>query len=777
MKKLIFVILFLSPRMLCAEISIKGRIVDKNKQALEYVKMTCESNNNNQKLEVLSDKEGNFEFSVTHGVWTVMGYYWGKKVFEKEIEVKDNVNLGTISVNKDLILNELTISADKPLIKRVQDKLVFNAQNFSLKNSLSGLDMLSYVPQVSVLSDKNIVIKGKLATVFINEQRFTPEEAITYLQNLRAKEIKQVEVQTAAASDLDANIQSGVLHIYTQTNKKGLVADASTSLDYSKKWYYKQNSGVNLNYGSEKWNIYGSTYYNNGEGLTHYKIINRYQQSKTGYFETSDYYFYPRELNYKIGGFIYPSKNRTLGIELNSKRLFPKDDLSVFNTEVKDVNLNLIDMRRGTTAGDFKQTRFNSMLFYKWESESLMSRLRLSAFYTHQNRDLDNDLSSYSTMNNNKNIIERNISSAYTNNYSFLMDYKKMWKSGLTVLTGLKNSSTKSRSNLNSSSIDNPVGTKTGYDYNENIAAVYGLLHFNINQKISTRVGFRAENTNLRGRSNTEQDNITKNYWHWFPSALITYTQSSKLSYQLKYSKTIYRPSFYFLTNFKVRASDNVYDIGNPYLKPEISHYVEASVQRKSIMFDVYYFNKQNTIAQSYETNGDITYHSNKNFGRSEQMGMDLSCQGKLSSWLFINYAGNFDYSKIPSNYSKKEQVSWNFNLNNIFTISERSKIELLVDYYSPVIGINYYSYNNYGASVAINQSFLNKSLNMRLAVNDVFNTRRIKTDFAVPLLEYKFYQKSLSRSISFSLSYSFATKQKIKSGKIDSSNEVINRL
>lgn len=131
--------------------------------------------------------------------------------------------------------------------------LIFNVEQTSLSVG-NTLDLLSKTPGVLVLNGA-ISIKNQTATIYLNGRRvyLSPSETTTFLQNLDASAIKQIEVITNPSSQFDAEAGT-VLNIITSKSitpgYKGSISSTYEQAIFAKyilgtSHFYK-NNWVNL---------------------------------------------------------------------------------------------------------------------------------------------------------------------------------------------------------------------------------------------------------------------------------------------------------------------------------------------------------------------------------------------------------------------------------------------------------------------------------------------------------------------------------------------------
>jgi hypothetical protein len=136
--------------------------------------------------------------------------YIGYDEVSKQITIDKDVSLETIILNESSeTLDEISIIAQKPTVKKEADRLTFNVENTALIEG-NILQVLKSTPGVLVI-DNSITVKNTVPTVFINNRKvnLTSNELTQLLEGSSANSIKSVEVITNPSARYDAS--SGVV--------------------------------------------------------------------------------------------------------------------------------------------------------------------------------------------------------------------------------------------------------------------------------------------------------------------------------------------------------------------------------------------------------------------------------------------------------------------------------------------------------------------------------------------------------------------------------------
>ena len=107
-------------------------------------------------------------------------------------------------------------------------------------------------------SDGKILLRNKPVTVLVNGRKtqLADEDMKSYMENLTSENIRRIEIQEVSGSDQDASNDGGVINIVTKKIPAGFRTIAKAGYTFRKEHYDQYKSGLNLNAGGEKWNIY-----------------------------------------------------------------------------------------------------------------------------------------------------------------------------------------------------------------------------------------------------------------------------------------------------------------------------------------------------------------------------------------------------------------------------------------------------------------------------------------------------------------------------------------
>ena len=759
--------------------SISGKIADKENNAISFAEIILTKNE--IKKTAISDEKGSFTLQLPeNGDYLLEILQDGNKIYSKTLTIKGNVSENIRLEN----FNENTIQGviiSKKVVQQVGDKLYFNVENSVLAKGNNGFEILQKSPKLSTNSEGNILLKNKSATILINGRKTNLSDADlnSYLQSLNSEDIKRIEIQDVASSDQDASTAGGVVNIVLKKNPKGFRAIAKTYYLFRKENYDAYNSSLNMNYGTEKWNIYSDISYYDSRNFGKANGIFNYNDGQKNVNNTEFKQNYDN-LGLRLGTMFYPNDKNTIGIEgyynKNKVIMNSDEDLNIFDNGIQTVNSKNFSLSE--TPSDLWYITLN----YNLVTDSLGSSLRFIGDIGRNNTQPFNDVSSEYPENSlldNHYLYETNsVSKYYTGQLDWIQKFKKDWKLNL----GTKFGSVERDNILNVNYLDNEewqedFNQKQDFDNRENISAGYVSLSKTFGKHF-LKAGIRIENTDVKGLNNINNQEVKQNYTKLFPNFYYKYDFGEDKNISFNYQRSIARPSFRDLNPFVIKQNDFLYQIGNPDLKPQYNDnfYLDYNFKKQSVSF--YAAFTGNMIHNTYYNNNGIVYYQPLNYGNAQGYGLDYSYNSDIFKIIYLNLTTGLFYNVFkPINLDRISGLAFYNNLYARIKTSKSTFIEVFNNYQTPSkyrnSDLSYY----YNMDLAFQKTFENNNLIIRFKISDVFNTQKDKNLSHYQDFTFNFYQKMLSRSFALSIQYTIDNQRKIKSSTVQSDNDSRERL
>ena len=729
-------------------------------------------------------KPGNYIVKATS-----VGY---NKALSKSFYVADGA--GTIAVpvlqmhEGSHSLQAVTISASKPLIEHEDGRVVMNVANSILAAGNSAMDILERAPGVSIDKDDNISLKGKQGvTVMINDKLtyLSADQLATLLRSTDGNTIQSIEIMANPSAKYDAAGNSGIINIKLKHTKQSGTS-GTVSIGGAKGAKFMDNSTISLNHKEGNLNVFGSFSHNDPirvNDITIDRIINSSNGGLT-YFDQQ----IQRQTNshnniYRLGADYETSNSNTLGFSVSG---YNNSSNGNINNDTQIQSIKGIPDSLVTTNSNAHST-------YKNLAINLNDKLKIDTNGQELSADLD-----YVKYNNNA-------FTQYNNNFFFAdgspqhptqvltnltpsdidirtakIDYVKPFNKTLKLEAGFKYSNVKSDNNLqaqvlNNGSFINDTTQSNHFIYTEKITAGY----VNLSKQwtgTSVQLGLRSEytqsNGNLIGRSN-----VNRHYLDFFPNVFINQALNSKNEISLSYSRRIDRPGYEDLNPFVYYLDPYTFRQGNAFLNPQYTNKYEADyIYNKTINVGLSYSHTSNVITDVVLTSGDKSFATQRNFNSYNVYNVDLNTPYTITKW----WSGDVDFNGFYQQYKADTVAGSNVSKSKAAFQAKATETFLFSNFKAEVTG----TYSSatvdgvaavkpyYGVDAGISRSFDHKKLNMKLAVSDIFKTRKYNVSSQV-LSNFVYIQRSDTRVVRLTATYNFGnTKIKTRQHKSGAEDE-----
>lgn len=191
---------------------------------------------------MLTDAQGCFALNQPKGEYLLHITLIGCEDIYQPVSLQGDKALGTLTLKtSSALLGEVTVTAARPIIKRLVDRVVFDAHHAIATAGGNALDLLREVPGLRVgQSSIDIIGKGGVK-VYVNdrETKLSGDELIDYLRSYDASQILKVEV-IPPPSKYDAAGNAGIINIRLKSRLKDYVGGTDSG---------SYNAGSNDNYG------------------------------------------------------------------------------------------------------------------------------------------------------------------------------------------------------------------------------------------------------------------------------------------------------------------------------------------------------------------------------------------------------------------------------------------------------------------------------------------------------------------------------------------------
>lgn len=697
---------------------------------------------------VTADTKGRFVFAkVAPGVYMVQASligYTTKTFGPVDASKGEDIEVGVIKLTSATkTLNEVTVSEQKALFEERSDRMVYNAEkDISIKGG-DATDVLKKIPSVAVDIEGNVQLRGSSnIKVLINNKpsSIVARSVSEALKQIPADIIKQVEVITSPSAKYDAEGTAGIINIITKKNTlKGTSGSISPNFGQWNNWpnasisHRMKDLTISANGGFSNWknkrNMQLLRSFTHGDTLTNQDQTQGIRGRGENLYGTINVDWDLDSLN-RIGAGV----NFYDGINTNWFDIrFQESSMGVPGQYFRRDMSRTYDWAGATVNLDYTR------LFKKPKKE-----VNLLMMYSFEGEDSDylSDL-----LNNANSIYYREKSYNISNNKegTVQLDFTNPLDSISTLEMGTKTIFRKILSDYRiASAIDGSDNfhdmpeLANVFDYAQQVTSAYLVYNRSPKKKWGVNLGARYEHTFIQANFLNGTAPFSINYGNIIPSLSLSRSLKKDQQIRLSYTQRIQRPQFFYLNPYVNQAdSKNQYG-GNPYLKPELTHSIEAnySVSIRQTSMNASFFLRQTNNAiegiNSVDSSG-VLKQIFQNVAENSAYGVNLSANTKITKKWTVNGSLNVFYNVLESAELKTRNADWMYriNLNSTIDFGKGIKAQLFGFYNSPRVNIQG-TYGGFGFyNVVIQKEVLKKKGTIGFGYDNPFNrTIKWQNDF-----------------------------------------------
>ncbi|HEX8333942.1 MAG TPA: TonB-dependent receptor, partial [Segetibacter sp.] len=201
----------------------------------------------------ITDKSGLAEFQrIAAGSYKVRVTMVNFSSYVSEAFAVNNdvITLPTLSlkVKAGTNLKDVTVTARKPFIQKLIDRIVVNVDNSIVSAGSTALDILERSPGITVDQNDAISLRGRAGVIIMIDGKVSPMTGAdlgNYLRNLPSNAIDRIEIITNPSAKYDAAGNSGIIDIRLKKDQR-LGTNGTFTTGYGQGVYPKANAGVTL---------------------------------------------------------------------------------------------------------------------------------------------------------------------------------------------------------------------------------------------------------------------------------------------------------------------------------------------------------------------------------------------------------------------------------------------------------------------------------------------------------------------------------------------------
>ncbi len=678
-------------------------------------------------------------------------------------------HLGTIKMQPNSTrLNGVEVSASAPRLMQEPGKFIFKPSPSEVAG-IDSYDLLRYAPLVSVENNTVSLLGKGTSTVYINGRKPVMDNAslMEMLRSVPADRIEKIEIIMSPNSSYKASTTGGIVNIVMKKNpNQGLTGSASVGaiyntekitpraslyLGYSKK---KLNASANLGYLYVNLQSCMETTYNYRDSYT--DILNSNNSLSTDHILYGDI-----SLSYDL------TKRSTLGTSFDIAGFERNSKSTTISSNYLRGTIDKYSKSYAETENPYRKPQMSIVAYYHLKTDDKGSNLDVSANYSSS---LNASLGTmqYASGVESREVVPYSLFKQNTTvdsyGYEFKADYSHSFHDGSSLKSGYEFDASHLSDDFVRLDHDGNEYVKNEsssnlFIYDEKVNALYITYNRKWSNVISTTLGLRAENTNVKGNQVSSNERFNRNYWNFFPKLnLLVGLADGKHNIALDLSRSIVRPFYNNLNPFKIWTSENTYSMGNIHLKPMIYSGAVLSYRFLGdyIIGASYNYGSDALSDYSFLAGNNTTVSSVANFGNEQS----LSLYGNVEKVFFngiwrmsLNAAAEYERNQGAIDGQDVSYKTWagEAGIRNIFKISSSGiRTTLSYNYYTPLRGISRVGHHKHLLSASFSKEF---KFGGTISV-DASNLLNYRRAYHYNTESYAYREKPKYNNISFQIRY-----------------------
>lgn len=778
-------IFLITPLCIFCQSNIQGVITDVSQGPLPNATLLLKNTSDSVLVKgEISNSSGIFAFqNIKPGSYFLQGSFIGMEDYFSgafDISQEGTKEFKIQLKEKSQVMEEVQITAIRPMIEAKPDKISFNVQGTINSIGNNGLDLLRKAPGVMVDNNNNLSILGRSGVKVLIDGKKVPmsgDELTQFLQSLNSDQIDRIDIISNPGAKYDAEGTGGVIDIRMKKDAR-IGWNGSLGLNASAGQYAHGNINGNASYRNQKYNVFAGVNYGLGR---RFNVI-RFSSVQNNLFlgESNTFLTDFHNTAIRAGMDFFLSKNTTVGVLVNHS-----------NSPTTG------EYRNRTTIANYPDKMIDSILIADNSNKrkGINNSYNINVLQQQGKGKLNIDLD-YGRYRNTQEILQPNTyylpdektiltasNSSYDaptdiDIYSAKADYELPLLGGNTSL-GAKWSKVATKNSYKFYDRNpNPVlniNRSNDFDYDEKVLAGYLNYSRNLNAAWAMNAGVRVENTDATGNLKAynpgqQEPPVEQKYTSVFPNAGITYQKNPLHVINLQYGRRINRPDYNVLNPFKEQLSELSFMKGNAFLRPEIVNNAEISYTafyQYTITAGYSYITDQITRLIGPDDNDPRANFINwDNLNTQKIYSLNMSLPFDIKKWwsCYINLNGTFtDNQAKYEDGSTVDVQAYNGVIyqQQTFSLPKGYKLECSGWFSSPGVWGGVFLYDpSFSLDLGVQKKFWKDRMNVKLSVSDIFKQSYWSGVSEFDGLRSEGREYNDNRRVSLSVNYDFGNKK-----------------
>ena len=678
--------------------------------------------------------------------------------------VSNNTDLGVIKmVESSTSLNEVTITAEKPIYAMEGEKLVYNVSEDPSIQTGTTEDALQNAPGVEVDVEGNITLRGVSSVeIWVNDKpsKLTEENLKTYLQTLPANAVARIETITNPSAKYATSAEA-VINIVTSAHIK---SNQFVSFGVNGSNQPFVSPWISYMWKKEKWSInaFASGRYSDRRNVSDSWALQRVDGENEGEYintwsDTTSQVSRNRRytanvflgVNYEIdstseisfdGGGFYNRGFSDMNRSQHQTYYYYPEEEAPYSTLFSDTTLSNTDDQSvfGHVGVDYTK---------KFDEKGHNLRIGLNGNLSNNaneqwyNRYYDDY--SFSYLDEHRYLLSKSKS------YGVSLDarYNRPYSENGELSYGLRadhhqSFATYDRYNDTLRQVIDSLRTYQFKDAETELSADVNWTHRWGGFTLSAGLGLETERT-IFDYDTYMPFGDDSTYWHVHlrPSIHLTYRTDNMHNWKLNYTMRVSAPNSSQITRFRSYGEDS-YTVGNPNgLEHSFTHNVEAGWQKYfesfgNIGLEAYGRWSANEISSLTDSEFDefldrvVSYSMPYNMGNSWRYGTSLNMTYRPSGFFNVrlyanlyNYGYHMEYDRAGVHQvDERDKWSWSVRVNAWAKIFDQLQLTASAFYNSPTLSLMSERKARYSLNMGLRSDFFKRKLSVFVNVQDIFN-------------------------------------------------------
>lgn len=757
--------------------AVTGRVVDAEGNPVAYATVVL-LKNGLQASGGSTDDQGAFRLKVGTGKYDIKVQFIGYKSVEQPIEITGDTDAGTFTLEADETrIDDVVVTAQ--LIKREADRFVVDVANSPVAIGKNAEELLKTAPGVWI-NDEKISINGNSGSkVYINDREVHMDDTqlMAYLRTLTADDIQKIEVIPQTGADYDASSSGGIIKLtLRRRTQSGLMGNVAT--------YGRVSSALtsispsfSLDYNHNRLNLYASGWYSYNNANDKVEEHTAYTSEQTTIDGASDNANKYNSAGGRIGAVYEFNPRHSIGAELN----YWYNRNPSTTTSITEHTTPMFVTRNTSFYDNFGDGQQITATFnYIWRVDDKGSVMKFLADYTDNTSNGNNRyFNSASTPIGVKDSTYTAMTDSHYRLGTATLSLDKVFSPKFVLKAGLKytlnNTSNIADYNGLAATGEWIHDDNSSFDigYTEHIGAAYAIASANLG-RVSLVAGLRGEYTHSLSKDRL----VKQDYFDLFPNANISYSLTPDGSYSLiaQYSRTISRPSFWYLTPTLSKISEYMYQTGNPDLKASYNNSVSLTAVLKykyTISLGASFVKnsmQQTTVVDA--DNPDMLVLMPLNFPTMDNYYLNVNLPFQFTPWwsLNLNATGIYLGQQVTESSPVERYFMGSYNGQMSFTLPKGFIIEASGYMLHGMVSGNVHINTMGDMSLSVKKRLFDNKLTLSAGINNILNSNN---SASIREAEFRRDMNIINgwsrRQFTFSVTYNFNAGKQFKARSMES--------